>query len=598
MGSSLRNKLVLSYILIIVSMLVIAGVSLIVLLRNYQVQIAKTRLGEQALILSANYNSVINQSLKDALEDQSAAIAGTYNSYSTTLLNGKERIPIPQVARDVSNSVLDALYAEVDRRAGTINARVLLIGRDGTILYDSNDGGDSLRGQHISQFMDKKDAAFIQAPRNYTEGRYVASDKVAYIYGGAALNPSQAQINAVFLNSNTNAQQRFPKLKSEAQAKLLLDHLRVLLPRYVVVLRPQSEVESVQELFRPLLFSGLVALLVSLIMAVLLSRSIAKPVREITRASEAMAKGNFEQEIHVQGKDEIARLAKSFNTMAVEVAESHQTLRDFVANVSHELKTPITSIQGFSQALLDGTITDDEMRHRAAGIINEESMRMSRLVGQLLDLARMESGQIQLAHMPVDVANLLHLCRDKFALRAGQKQVKIKLRIELSKPAVLPAPRSLLPRLRPIVAGIGSTNGDLPALPESSPPGININGESDWIIQGDPDRLEQVFTNLLDNALKYTASNSTITITARRQENGWIEVSTGDQGPGIPTADLPRIFERFYRVDKSRAKAQEGSGLGLAITREIILAHGGTITAESRLGAGTTFIIHLPPGQG
>src|SRR5689334_8253566 len=120
-------------------MLVFAGVSLLVLLRNYQVQIARTRLGEQALVLSANYNSVINQSLKEALEERSAEIAGTYNGYSAAILNGKERTPIPQVARDVSNSVLDSLYSEVDRRADTINARVLLVGRDGTILYDSNE---------------------------------------------------------------------------------------------------------------------------------------------------------------------------------------------------------------------------------------------------------------------------------------------------------------------------------------------------------------------------------------------------------------------------------------------------------------------------
>jgi signal transduction histidine kinase len=276
----------------------------------------------------------------------------------------------------------------------------------------------------------------------------------------------------------------------------------------------------------------------------------------MTAATEEIARGNYDQTLDIASSDEVGRLAASFNTMAREVKASRQAQRDFVANVSHELKTPLTSIQGFSQAILDGTADDELNRYRAAEIISSEANRMSRLVDELLDLARIESGQIEMIREPVDLARILGACVEKFALRAREGNVELKL--------------------------------DTSALP---------------LISGDKDRLAQVFTNLLDNALKHTPPDGRVTIKAqelkekpRKREpiTSMIEIAVTDTGPGIPPEDLEHIFERFYQVDKSRAGKNRGIGLGLTIAKQIVEAHGGKIRTESVIGLGTKFTVILP----
>jgi len=279
--------------------------------------------------------------------------------------------------------------------------------------------------------------------------------------------------------------------------------------------------------------------------AFFISRSIALPLGQLTHASEGMAQGNYNQEIAVEGSDEVVRLAASFNKMAREVKRSQQMQRDFVANVSHELKTPLTSIQGFSQAMLDGATKGEEAYRRAAHIINEEAQRMIRLVSELLDLSQIESGQVAMAREPVDLAELLRRCVARFESRA--KEAGLGLELDL------PSPLTVL---------------------------------------GDADRLERVFANLLDNAIKNTPEGGTISILARQGGPQAIEVTVADTGVGIPPEDLPRIFERFYRVDKSRAAG--GTGLGLSIAKEIVEAHGGQIRVSSELGKGTQFVVALP----
>jgi len=294
-----------------------------------------------------------------------------------------------------------------------------------------------------------------------------------------------------------------------------------------------------------LLWAGILALLVSVLVAFFISRSIALPLGQLTHASEGMAQGNYNQEIAVEGSDEVVRLAASFNKMAREVKRSQQMQRDFVANVSHELKTPLTSIQGFSQAMLDGATKGEEAYRRAAHIINEEAQRMIRLVSELLDLSQIESGQVAMAREPVDLAELLRRCVARFESRA--KEAGLGLELDL------PSPLTVL---------------------------------------GDADRLERVFANLLDNAIKNTPEGGTISILARQGGPQAIEVTVADTGVGIPPEDLPRIFERFYRVDKSRAAG--GTGLGLSIAKEIVEAHGGQIRVSSELGKGTQFVVALP----
>jgi len=220
-------------------------------------------------------------------------------------------------------------------------------------------------------------------------------------------------------------------------------------------------------------------------------------------------------------------------------------MRDLLANVAHELKTPLTSIQGFSQALIEAAVHSTEEYERAGRIINDEAERMRRLVEDLLYLSQIESGQVRMEHEPVNVRALLYNCLERIVRRAQEAGLELKL-----------------------LAG------------DALPPVI-----------GDERRLEQVVTNLLDNALRYTPRGGQIRLQARFQQ-GKIEVSVQNTGSYIPPEDLKRVFERFYRVD--RARSGRNGGLGLSIVAEIVAAHGGQVQALSSVDEGTEFRFTLP----
>jgi signal transduction histidine kinase len=283
----------------------------------------------------------------------------------------------------------------------------------------------------------------------------------------------------------------------------------------------------------------------AVLIAIVVGRSISRPLVRMTRASTAIAQGNYTQQIPVQGGDELGKLAMSFNTMAREVARSQQTMRDFVANVSHELKTPLTSIQGFSQAISEGVADDPDTIKHSSDVIYSEAARMRRLVDELLDLSRMESGQIVLNKKDMDLSILLVNVLDKLEPLANSRDLKIQVR-----------------------------------------------RNDRTLVTGDADRLEQVFTNLVDNAIKYGQAGSTIWLdvqamtendlrVARIHRAPYATVQIANLGPVIPNEQLPRIFERFYKLDRSRQRKGESTGLGLAIVRELVEAHHGTIKVSS-----------------
>jgi two-component system OmpR family sensor kinase len=318
------------------------------------------------------------------------------------------------------------------------------------------------------------------------------------------------------------------------------------------------------QMLRQLALSGCIGGLLSVLMALLIAGSVSSPLRRLAKAAAAIAKGDYNQVVSKQGPTEVQELATNFNSMAEQVRASQQSQRDFLANVSHELKTPLTSIQGFAQAITDGAAGDAESVRRSAGVIQDEAQRMSRMVSELLDLARIESGQIVMRREPVHLDAVLRDGVDKLALRAQQASVTLNAQIPGSLPVVL----------------------------------------------GDGDRLAQVFTNLLDNALKHTPEGGKVTLAARplsgssivrrgtlRAWPAGVEVSVADTGSGIPPEDLGRIFERFYQVDKARPHGS-GLGLGLAIVKQIIEAHYGTITVESVVGLGSRFVVTLPLDPG
>ena len=300
---------------------------------------------------------------------------------------------------------------------------------------------------------------------------------------------------------------------------------------------------------RPLLFAGALAFLLAVLMAALVARSVVRPLQKLAVAAEAVARGDYNHRVPPRGPEEVRGVAESFNSMAAQVNMTQTAQRDLVANVSHDLKTPLTAISGWSQALLDGTADTPDERRRAAETIFNEAGRMGRLVNDLLDLARLESGQFQLTQRFLDL---------------GQVMTDVE--------------RGLLPRAR-------DKEIDLSLDLSPTPP-----------VLGDRDRLVQVFTNLADNALTYTPIGGRVGL-AVRAANGSVEGVVSDTGPGIPEEELPRVFERFYRLEKSRTRGEDnrrGSGLGLAIVEELVHAHGGRISVSSRVGQGTTFVVSLP----
>jgi len=311
-----------------------------------------------------------------------------------------------------------------------------------------------------------------------------------------------------------------------------------------------------------LALAGCLGGLLSVLAALLIAESVSRPLRRLTQAASAIAQGDYDQTVPVQGPTEVRELAANFNAMAAQVRSSQQSQRDFLANVSHDLKTPLTSIQGFAQAIVDGAAGDAEGVRRSAAVIQDEAQRMARMVAELLDLARIESGQVIMRREPIHVDAVLRDCAAKLALSAQQAGVVLDTQILT----------------------------DLP------------------LITGDGDRLAQAFTNLIDNALKHTPEGGRVTVAARslsgssivrRGKTGpaGVEVSVSDTGSGIPPQELDRIFERFYQVDKSRQRGG-GLGLGLAIVKQIVEAHHGTITVESAVGRGSRFIVMLPLDSG
>lgn len=314
----------------------------------------------------------------------------------------------------------------------------------------------------------------------------------------------------------------------------------------MVVARPAAGLgELLSDLGPQLLFSGLIGLAAALVLGFLFIGSLSAPLRSLSRAARNIARGNYKQRVPVRGPHEIRDVAENFNRMAAEVQRSQQTLRDFLANISHELKTPLTSIRGFSEALLDGTIDDAPGIARSARVINGESNRLLRLVQELLDLSRIESGQVSMGQDEFLLAELLGHVSEVFALRSDEAGVSL-----IMDPS----------------AGIS--------------------------VRGDFDRLEQVLDNLIDNAFRHTPRGGNVRVSAHPLGPGTVQVTIADTGPGIPEAEIPHLFERFYRGNG--ANATRGYGLGLAITREIVRAHGGNIWVTSEPGRGTTFIFTLP----
>lgn len=308
-----------------------------------------------------------------------------------------------------------------------------------------------------------------------------------------------------------------------------------------------SPLSLYQSVSRFLLWGALLAVAVALFFTVFLSRRISAPIKALSLAARQLGQGDLSQRVPFKDKGEMGELAQAFNSMASNLERAERLRRNMVADAAHELRTPLSNIGGYLEAIRDGIKKPDADTIRSLG---EEATLLSRLVDDLQELSLAEAGELKLVCQVEDIAELTSKVAGTVRDRAVAKGVSISI--------------------------------DLP----DKLPLVNI----------DAHRISQVLRNLLENAVTHTPKGGTITVTARQQDN-YVEVSVSDTGEGIPAEDLPNIFERFYRVDKSRARATGGSGLGLTIAKRLVEAHGGTIEAQSELGKGSCFAFTLPVSE-
>lgn len=308
------------------------------------------------------------------------------------------------------------------------------------------------------------------------------------------------------------------------------------------------ENQFMSSVLRSIVWGTVFSVLVAALLGLLFSTTLLKPLRKLSQAAREYARGHFDHRLAAQGESpDFAQVFTAFNDMAANLTRQEKLRRDLTADVAHELRTPLTILSGNLESMQEGL---QEPSPEALASLHDEVLRLRALVDELQQLTLAEARQLPLYRQKTDLAKFLQETVDLFEAEAREKEVKIEMQ----------------------------TKEGLP------------------YIAIDPGRMRQVFINLLSNALRYGPHRGMVRIDLAAQ-GGVMTVSFHDNGPGIPPEDLPYIFERFYRSDKSRSRTQGGTGLGLAIVRGFVEAHGGTIEVQSAPGQGTTFLIRLPIEQ-
>jgi signal transduction histidine kinase len=321
--------------------------------------------------------------------------------------------------------------------------------------------------------------------------------------------------------------------------------------RPVATVPESPESEFLDSVNQAVLLGALGATAVALLIGVILARTISRPVRELTMATEMVAQGALGHQVPVRTRDELGELAASFNQMSADLAQSTELRRQMTADIAHELRTPLSLIMGYTEALSDGKLDGTP---GIFDILHEEAQHLGRLIDDLRTLSLADAGELSLTQRPVAPLVLLERAASAYAAQAQEKQITLQVQASQELPPV----------------------------------------------EVDPDRMAQVLGNLVSNALRYTVAGGEILLSAEHslgngaQGPGSLYIHVRDTGAGIAPDDLPHIFDRFYKGDKSRYQEQGESGLGLAIAKSIIELHKGVLSVESALGAGTVFTIQLP----
>ncbi|WP_407270624.1 ATP-binding protein [Radiobacillus sp. PE A8.2] len=308
----------------------------------------------------------------------------------------------------------------------------------------------------------------------------------------------------------------------------------------------QEPVDKIRDL---LILSVVGALFLALGFTFLLSKKMSDPLIEMEKATRQIAKGNLDIRVDIPSDDEVGSLGKAINDLALETNRYRSNRREFFANISHELRTPISYLQGYAQVLKQGLYQTEEERLQYLSIIEDETERMVRLINDLFDLSKMEEGKIDLQMSSIDLIEVLESALFKVKIELEKKGLTLRSQIDERVPYI----------------------------------------EADGI------RLGQIFTNLLGNAVRYTEKGF-VSVKVWNVDNK-VHVIIEDTGIGIPENDLPLVFERFHRVEKSRSRELGGTGLGLAIVKNLVELQNGTISVNSQEGKGTRFLLSFPVAQ-
>ncbi len=307
------------------------------------------------------------------------------------------------------------------------------------------------------------------------------------------------------------------------------------------------ELEFIERTNLTLIYGALIGAALALMLGVLISRTLTRPIRELTRATHAISEGDLSQQVQVRTNDELGELAQAFNKMSTELSRSVNARKQMTADIAHELRTPLSLILGHAEAVHDGVLPPTKENFE---IIREEAARLEHLVNDLRTLSLADAGELTITPQVIEPERLVHEVASLYQYETQKKNISL----------------------------------DVDIAPHLS------------TLEVDPGRMTQVLTNILDNAVRHTPEGGRITLRAK-QAGANVELSVQDSGPGLKTEDIHRIFERFYRADSSRQRdgtVPGGSGLGLAIAKSIVQAHGGQLSAESEAGNGLRIVISLP----
>ncbi|MGD0855376.1 MAG: ATP-binding protein [Dehalococcoidia bacterium] len=428
---------------------------------------------------------------------------------------------------------IDSLIKEVGEQ---FNYRIVLTDNTGTIITDSakdSSSNSSIAQAELDKFYSRPVSLPPQGPANPNSSAAVPPDSTSAQDGPSLLvmpgltshqppnGPSPSQ------DSNANVIGRV-YLMPLSQNEIGLTALQLLY----------------NEIGRYFIIGGLLAVIVALGVTFFISRNILFPVRALTAAAHKWGKGDLSQRVNIKDKSEIGEMATTFNSMAANMERDIQLRRDMIADIAHELRSPLTNIRGYLEAIRDSVMKPDE---KTIGSVYDETMLLSRLIDDLQELSLAEAGELKLYRETEVVPDLIDQAVSAVQAKALSKEI--------------------------------SLDSNVPAgLPE---------------VYVDFLRIKQVLLNLLENAIAHTPRGGAITVAAI--ENGdMIEISVTDTGEGIPADELQNIFERFHRIDKSRTRSTGGTGLGLTIARSFVEAHGGKITVQSELGKGSRFSFTIP----